>query len=36
MNPTYGAEADSYREKVQTFLAEKLPSQLGRHRQSLR
>lgn len=26
MNPTYSAEADSYREKVQAFLAEHLPS----------
>jgi alkylation response protein AidB-like acyl-CoA dehydrogenase len=26
MNPTYGPEADAYRDKVQAFLAEKLPS----------
>ena len=26
MNPTYSAEAEAYREKVQAFLAEKLPS----------
>jgi alkylation response protein AidB-like acyl-CoA dehydrogenase len=26
MDPTYSAEADAYREKVQAFLAEKLPS----------
>lgn len=25
MNPTYGPEAEAYREKVQAFLAEKLP-----------
>ena len=29
MNPTYTAEADAYREKVQAFLAEKLPSGWG-------
>ncbi len=29
MNPTYSAEADAYREKVQAFLAEKLPSGWG-------
>jgi len=27
MNPTYGPEADVYREKVQAFLAEKLPTE---------
>ena len=26
MNPTYGPEADAYRDKVQAFLAEKLPT----------
>ena len=26
MNPTYTPEAEAYREKVQAFLAEKLPS----------
>jgi hypothetical protein len=26
MQPTYTAEAEAYREKVQAFLAEKLPS----------
>ena len=26
MDPTYGAEAEAYRDKVQAFLAEKLPS----------
>ena len=26
MNPTYSPEAEAYREKVQAFLAEKLPS----------
>ena len=29
MDPTYSAEADAYREKVQAFLAEKLPSGWG-------
>jgi alkylation response protein AidB-like acyl-CoA dehydrogenase len=29
MDPTYTAEADAYREKVQAFLAEKLPSGWG-------
>ena len=32
MQPTYSAEAEAYREKVQAFLAEKLPAKLGRHR----
>ena len=32
MNPTYGPEADAYRDKVQAFLAEKLPSNWARHR----
>ena len=27
MNPTYGPEAEAYREKVQAFLAEKLPAE---------
>ena len=26
MNPTYGPEAEAYRDKVQAFLAEKLPT----------
>ena len=30
MRPTYSAEAEAYREKVQAFLAEKLPAELGR------
>ncbi len=29
MNPTYGPEAEAYREKVQAFLAEKLPKDWG-------
>ncbi len=29
MNPTYGPEAEAYRDKVQAFLAEKLPSDWG-------
>ncbi len=29
MDPTYSAEADAYREKVQAFLAEKLPTNWG-------
>ena len=29
MNPTYGPEAQAYREKVQAFLAEKLPTDWG-------
>ena len=29
MNPTYGPEAEAYREKVQAFLAEKLPEDWG-------
>ena len=29
MRPTYSAEAEAYREKVQAFLAEKLPAKWG-------
>ena len=29
MDPTYAADADAYRQKVQAFLAEKLPSTWG-------
>ena len=29
MNPQYSAEAEAYRQKVQAFLAEKLPSNWG-------
>ena len=29
MDPTYSPEAEAYREKVQAFLAEKLPSNWG-------
>ena len=32
MRPTYSAEAEAYREKVQAFLAEKLPPEVGGHR----
>ena len=36
MNPTYGPEAEAYRDKVQAFLAEKLPSDWARHRPAAR
>ncbi len=29
MNPTYGPEAEAYRDKVHAFLAEKLPADWG-------
>ena len=29
MRPTYSADAEAYREKVQAFLAEKLPARWG-------
>ena len=32
MNPTYDADAEAYRDKVQAFLAEKLPANWARHR----
>ena len=34
MNPTYGPEAEAYREKVQAFLAEKLPADWAGHRRA--
>ena len=36
MHPTYSAEAEAYREKVQAFLAEKLPAGWARHRRARR
>ena len=34
MRPTYSADAEAYREKVQAFLAEKLPANWARHRRA--